>query len=145
MAQLKSGVTLREGENLVVELEAELYATAGDPISRFLGKITRFIRYWFLGWRQEGYLIITDQRIIEATKEKSCWCFEIGKHIKYVLPASVKEVGFIKGATFFCCCNAFHLYYDAFTQRTTVQLPTDDESEAQALVDKIYDIIKSAQ
>ena len=145
MTQLDSGVILNEGENLVAELEAELYASSGDPISRFIGKIVRFIKYWIFGWRQKGFLVITDQRLIEVSNEKSCWCFETGSHLKYVLPSSVKEVGYIKEATFLCFCDAYHLYYDAFTQRTTVLLPTNDEEEAQALVDKIYQTIKSVQ
>lgn len=35
MAYLKSGLNLEEGENLVMEIEAELWATSSNPIAIF--------------------------------------------------------------------------------------------------------------
>ena len=43
---MKSGLKLREGENVIVELEAELWATSSNPIARFIGEIIRIINYF---------------------------------------------------------------------------------------------------
>ena len=42
MAYLKSGLNLEEGENLVMEIEAELWATSSNPIAIFLVKLQNF-------------------------------------------------------------------------------------------------------
>ena len=42
MAYLKSGLNLEEGENLVMEIEAELWATRSNPIAIFFGKASKF-------------------------------------------------------------------------------------------------------
>ena len=44
MANLKSGLILGEDEKLVVELEAELWATSSNPIALLIGKIIKFIQ-----------------------------------------------------------------------------------------------------
>ena len=43
MANLKSGLILGEDEHLVVELEAELWATSSNPIARLIGAVVKFI------------------------------------------------------------------------------------------------------
>ena len=43
MANLKSGLILGEDEHLVVELEAELWATSSNPIARLFGAVVKFI------------------------------------------------------------------------------------------------------
>lgn len=43
MAQLKSGLELKDGETLVMELEAELWATSANPFAQALGSIRRFL------------------------------------------------------------------------------------------------------
>jgi len=145
MTQLKSGVILREGEKLVIELEAELWATSQNPIAKFIGTIVRLIAFIF-GTKKKGYIVITDQRVIEVQQTWACWVFNVGKSIKYVLPSSVKEVGYMKEGTFCgCFCQAYTLYYDAFTQRTSVLLPVNSEVEATSIVDSFYNAISSLQ
>ena len=145
MSNLKSGVQLREGENLVIELEAELWASSQNPIARFFGAIARICALIF-GTKKKGFVVITDQRVIEVQQTIACWVFNAGKEIKYVLPSSVKEVGYTKEGTFLgCFCQAYNLYYDAFTQRTSVLLPVSEEAAAQKIVDKFYEAISKAQ
>ncbi len=140
---MKSGLKLREGENVIVELEAELWATSSNPIARFIGEIIRIINL-ILGTKKYGYLVITDQRVVEVMDTKACWFFDMFKQIKYVLPSSVKEVGYIKESTFLCFCKAYHLYYDSHTQRTSILLKGADEIEAQKIVDAFFNTISKA-
>lgn len=77
---------------------------------------------------------------------KACFTFNQGKVVKYILPSSVKEVGYVKEGT--CCgcfCQSYKLYYEAFTQVTSVLLPDADEAEAQKVVDAFYKAIAKAQ
>lgn len=91
-------------------------------------------------------IVITDKRVVEIIQAKACWVFNQGKNVKYVLPSSVKEVGYTKEGSFCgCFCPAFNLYYDAFTQRTSVLLPVQEEAEAQKIVDAFYKAISAAQ
>ena len=142
MSKLKSGVVLRENENLVMELEAELWASSSNPIAKMLGVVIKFINL-ILGNKRHGYLVITDQRVVEVVQFKVCYVFNSAKNVKYVLPSSVKEIGFTKEATFCgCFCQAYNLYYDAFTQRTSVLLSSiDSDAEAQKIVDAFYNAI----
>ncbi len=39
MAELKSGIILQDGEELVAEIEAELWASSANPIAKALGNI----------------------------------------------------------------------------------------------------------
>ena len=74
------------------------------------------------------------------------WVLNTGKEVKYVLPSSVKEVGYTKQGTFFgCLCQQYNLYYESFTQSTSVMLPVTEESEAQKVVDAFYKAITAAQ
>lgn len=145
MEKLKSGVVLTEGETLVAELEAELWATSANPFAKLVGQVVKFINLIF-GNKRKGYVVITNKRVIEVIQFKALWVLNTGKNVKYVLPSSVKEVGYTKEGTFCgCFCQAFSLYYDAFTQRTSVLLSTSDESEAQKIVDAFYKAISAAQ
>ena len=94
MANLKSGLILREDENLVMELEAELWATSMNPLARLWGSIVRTVNL-ILGNKRKGFIVITDKRVMEITQFKALWVLNAGKDVKYVLPSSVKEVGFI--------------------------------------------------
>lgn len=145
MANLKSGVVLAEGEELVVELEAELWASSSNVIARFFGEIWRVIAL-ILGIKKKGYVVITTKRVIEVRQDIACWVFNVGKSVKYVLPASVKEVGYVKSGTCLgCFCQSYTLYYDAFTQRTAIQLKGMYETDAVNLVNTIYKTIQDAQ
>ena len=144
-AQLKSGLILNEGEKLVIELEAEMWATSQNPIAKLIGQIRKLLAL-ITGSKREGYIVITDKRVVEIVDFKACWVFHVAKNVKYVLPSSVKEVGYTKEGSFCgCFCPAFNLYYDAFTQRTSVLLPVTEETEAQKIVDAFYKAISAAQ
>lgn len=145
MATLKSGLILGENEHLVVELEAELWATSSNPIALLIGNIVKFLNL-LIGFKRKGYVVITDLRVVEIIQFKALWVLNTGKSVKYVLPSSVKEVGYTKEGT--CCgcfCQAYNLYYDAFTQRTSVLLSDVDEAGAQKVVDAFYKAISSSQ
>lgn len=106
-----------------------------------LGSIQKFL-FALIGTKVKGYLVITNKRVIEVTEQKACWVFNVGKNIRYVLPSSGKEIGYTKeGTVCGCLCQAYHLYYNAFTQRTSVMLNVTDESEAQNVVDAFYKTI----
>lgn len=145
MSNLKSGVILSEGEELVMELEAELWSSSSNPIARAIGEINRILSL-FIGVKKKGYVVITNKRVIEVRQKIACWCFNTGKRVTYVLPSSVKEVGYIKEGTFCgCCCQAYSLYYDAFTQRTVILLKGMHEEETANIVNVFYKTIQSAQ
>ncbi len=145
MGKLKSGIVLTEGENLVIELEAELWATSSNPLAWLVGQVVKFINL-IIGNKRKGYVVITDKRVVEVIQFKALWVFNTGKNMKYILPSSVKEVGYTKeGTCFGCFCQAYRLYYDAFTQRTSVLLSATEEAEAQKIVDAFYRAISAAQ
>ncbi|MDR1976344.1 MAG: hypothetical protein LBQ18_05075 [Campylobacteraceae bacterium] len=140
MAGTKSGVILSQDETLVLEIEAELWASASDPLSRLFGGLKRFIAKIF-GFRQKGFVVITDKRVVESYQKYSCYVFNTGKIIKYLLPSGIKEIGYYKRATCGICCAAYHIYYEGYTQSTSFLLPNGDEAEAQKVVDVFYKAI----
>ena len=142
MAQLKSGLELKDGETLVMELEAELWATSANPFAQALGSIRRFFAM-ILGFRHKGFLVITDKRVVEVYNVISCYVFNTGRRVKYLLPTSVKEVGYTKEATCGCFCPSYHLYYESFTQSTSVLLSATSDAEAQKVVDCFYSAISN--
>lgn len=146
MAEMRSGIVLGNNEKLVMELEAELWASSSNPIARFFGTIKRFIGL-LLGFKRKGFVVITDKRVVETIQFKGLWIFNIGKNVKYLLPSSVKEVGYVKeGTCFGCFCQSYSLYYDAFTQRTSVLLTSADcDEDAQKVVDAFYAAVFSSQ
>lgn len=145
MVNLKSGLILNEGENLVMELEAELWASSQNPLAKLWGSIVKFFNL-LLGNKRQGFVVITNQRVVEVIQFKALWVLNTGKNVKYLLPSSVKEVGYTKeGTCLGCFCQSYTLYYDAFTQRTSILLPSDNEDEAQKVVDSFYKAISKAQ
>lgn len=70
MATLKSGLILGENEHLVVELEAELWATSSNPISLLIGNIVKFLNL-LIGFKRKGYVVITDLRVVEIIQFKA--------------------------------------------------------------------------
>ena len=73
MEKLKSGVVLTEGETLVAELEAELWATSANPFAKLVGQVVKFINL-ILGNKRKGYVVITNKRVIEVIQFKALWC-----------------------------------------------------------------------
>ncbi len=143
MANLKCGIQLQEGEQLIFELEAELWATSHNPIAKLIGRIWRLLALIF-GTKRHGWLVITDRRVIEVATVTACWCFEVNRNVKYVLPSSVKEVGYEKEKA--CClfCDSVHFYYEGFTQTTRILLPFGEETGIK-IVDAFYNAISHAQ
>ena len=145
MANLKSGLILTEGEELILELEAELWATSNNALARIWGKIQKFLAL-IMGHKRKGFVVITNKRVVEVRQDILCWVFNAAKNLSYLLPSSVKEIGYAKRGTFLgCFCQQYILFYESFTQRTEVQLTVSDESEAQKVVDAFYKAIASAQ
>lgn len=140
-----SGIALDANEKVVIELEAELWATSANPIAKLIGQITRIISLIF-GFKKRGFLVITDRRVCEVTQRKALWIFNLGKCVKYVLPSSVKEIGYTKeGTCFGCFCQSYKLYYQAFTQDTEVLLSdVSSDEEAHKIADAFYNAIKKA-
>jgi len=143
MAALASGIELAEDEKLVMEIEAELWATGSGPIARFIGGIKKFIAMIF-GFRKRGFLIITDKRVVEISEQIGCWCVVTGRHVKNVMPNSVKEIGYVKAAACGCFCHAHYLYYVGATQRTSIQMKGADESAVFKAAEAFYEVICAA-
>lgn len=137
MTKMKSGIVLQEGENLVMELEAELWATSSNPIAKFLGAIKKIFAM-ILGCKKEGFVVITDKRVVEVIRGKFFYVFDSGKVIRYLLPSGIKEVGYSKEPTCACFCPAYHLFYESYTQGTSILLSDVDEEGAQRVVDAFY-------
>jgi len=144
MAALASGITLGENENLVVELEAELWATSSNPIAQLIGTVRRVFAA-ILGFKRKGFLVITNKRVIEVYTNVACWCITVGRHVKFLLPSSVKEIGYTKSATCGVFCPAYHLYYESFTQLTSILLKGHDEAGALKITDAFFAAISKSQ
>jgi len=142
--KLRSGVTLAENEQLALEIEAELWASSSNPIAQFIGRIRRFFAL-ILGFKMKSFLVITDKRVIEIKTLIACWCITTGRWVKYVLPSSVKEVGYKRLATCCCCCPMYVLYYEGHTQYTRVQLKGANEAAAVQAANAFYAAISHAQ
>jgi len=143
MSQTKSGIVLADGERLVLELEAELWAISANPIAQVIGEIKKVIAS-ILGFKKKGFLVITDKRVIEVSVQVACYIFTVGRQVKYVLPSSVKEIGYNRKASFGCFCPTFYLYYDAHTQCTSIQLKGAEEADAIKAANAFYDAIAAA-
>ncbi|MDR1249214.1 MAG: hypothetical protein LBK63_07925 [Treponema sp.] len=137
MATLASGIVLAEDEKLIMEIEAELWAVSSNPIARIIGGFYRVIAM-ILGFKMKGFWVITDKRVVEVSTQIACYCITVGRQVKYVLPSSVKEIGYNKIATCGCFCPAYHLYYESFTQRSSVLLKGADEAGAVKAANAFY-------
>ncbi len=144
MSQFKSGIVLTEGEHVIAELEAELWAESPNPIAKLIGQIYKFFAM-LCGHRRKGFLVITNKRVVEVINLYNCYVFNTDKGVKYVLPSSIKEVGYTKSTVCGVFCPAYYLYYDSHTQRTSIQLKSSDDASAQKLVDAFYNAIARTQ
>lgn len=127
-----------------MEIEAELWANSSNPISQIFGEIRRLISLLF-GFKKHGFIVITNKRVVEVSSRINCYVFNTGKEVKYLLPSSVKEIGYTKHSTCCCFCPAYYLYYEGMTQKTSVMLKNVDEKEAQETVSAFYSAITQAQ
>ncbi len=141
----KSGIILAKDESLEIGIEAELWASSSNIISRILGGIARFLAF-LTGVRRNGFLLLTNKRLIEVSQLKLCWVFNASKNVKTIMPSSIKEVGYYSEGTFLgCFCQAYHLYYEAYTQKTSVLLKNANEEDAEYLSNSIYNTILEQQ
>jgi len=141
---LKSGISLKDGETLVMELEAELWAASSSPVAKLLGGFYKLIAK-ILGFKIKGFLVVTDQRVIEVSEQMACYCVTTGRQIKYILPSSVKEIGYTKAKVCGLFCEAFFLYYEGLTQRTSIMLKDADENAAAKAATAFYAAISHAK
>lgn len=109
-----------------------------NSLEEFLNSVLKIC-----GYRVSGWIVITNKRVVEVKSTYNCWCIESSKEIKYVLPSSVKEVGYTKVISCGCCCPVINFYYEAHTQRTQI-LISEGEAEAQRIVDAFYAAIAAA-
>ena len=143
--KLKSGIVLAENENLVMELEAELWATSQNPIAQIIGQVKKLIGLLF-GIKREGFVVITDKRVVEVIQGKACWVLNTGKVVTYLMPSSIKECGYTKeGTVCGCFCQAYTFYYKGWTQRTSIMLKDADEKEAQGVVESFYKALQTTK
>ena len=143
--KLKSGIVLGENENVVMELEAELWATSQNPIAQIIGQIKKLIGLLF-GIKREGFVVITDKRVVEVFQTKACWVLNTGKVVTYLMPNSIKECGYTKeGTVCGCFCQGYTFYYEAWTQRTSIMLKDADEKEAQGVVESFYKALQATK
>lgn len=143
--KLKSGIVLGENENVVMELEAELWATSQNPIAQIIGQIKKLLGL-FLGIKREGFVVITDKRVVEVFQTKACWVLNTGKVVTYLMPNSIKECGYTKeGTVCGCFCQGYTFYYEAWTQKRAILLKDADEKEAQSVVDSFYKALQATK
>ncbi len=137
----KSGFVLDDGEILELAIEAELWAGSSNPIDRFLGACARLWSLLF-GTKKEGFIIITNKRVVEISKQKACWVFNTGKEVKTLMPSGIFEVGYTAQGTFCgCFCQAYHLYYEGHTQTTSILLKGANEQDAATMASTLYEIL----
>ena len=97
------------------------------------------------GIKREGFVVITDKRVVEVIQTKACWVLNTGKVVTYLMPNSIKECGYTKEGTICgCFCQAYTFYYEGWTQRTSIMLKDADEKEAQGVVDSFYKALMAA-
>lgn len=137
MAELKSGVIMMAGETLVAEIEADLWSVSANPLARMIGDIKKFV-YGLLGTKRKGFIVITDKRVVEVFDSITCYIFNTGRTVRYLLPQSIKEVAYIKRATCGFFCPAYYLVYEGLTQSTSIMLQDASDASAQKLVDSFY-------
>jgi hypothetical protein len=144
MSTLKSGIALADNEKLVMELEAELWATDPNPIMRVVQTIFKVIAK-ILGTKVKGFVVITDKRVIEVETKIVCFAFTAGRAVRYILPRSIMDVGYTRQGTFLgCFCPMYYLYYKSITGRINeVLLKGSDEPGAMKAASAFYEAINN--
>jgi hypothetical protein len=139
MANLKSGLCLNPGEEVVMELEAEMWADGSSIIQKAVGQIRKLIGS-ILGFKRDGFIVVTNKRVVEIVQFKAFFVLNQGRCVKILTPGSIKEVGYTREGQFCgCLCQSYNLFYESFTQKTSVLLSSvDSEDGAQKVVDAFY-------
>ena len=134
---LKSGVSLMEGETLIVEVEAEMYDTGSGPLGRILGIFGKFAAK-ATGSVERGHLVVTDKRIALVTEQKFCCVFTRSRKVESVLPNGVYRVGWKREGTIACCCPVYNLFYSSRYGGRDIRLIGADESTAAKAADAFF-------
>jgi hypothetical protein len=111
MATLKSGIKLANDENLVMEIEAELWASSSNPFAKMMGLLRQFFAL-ILGTKIKCFWVITNKRVVVVTELVNWYCFPVRREIRNILPQSITAVGYTREATCWCFCPAYTLYYN---------------------------------
>ena len=138
---LKSGYKLEDGEQLVMEIEANMRETSSNPLA-VLWDAIRGIFELILGFSNKGFLVMTNKRVVMITKYKAFFVIEKGSTLSNILPHSVSNVGYSKMGT--CCCGLFCKKYQFFftaAHEYEFTLFSSTDEDAKAIVDAFYNAL----
>ena len=141
MAATKSGVVLQDGEQLIVELEAELWATTSNFFLNMGLTIMKVIMK-ILGTSMKGFVVVTNKRIIEVNTKKVCFVFTMSREIKCIMPHCLLNVGYAREGTLACFCPVYCLVYGGHSMMPRrVRLKGFDEDQAAKLAGEVFNAI----
>lgn len=133
-----------DGEQLVVEIEAEMYDVGSGPLGRILGIFSKFTAK-FTGSVEKGFLVVTDKRIITVTEQKVCCVFQRSKGISCYLPNSVYKMGWRKEGTLLCLCPTINLWYSTkHGDGKNIRMIGATEDTAMKIVDAFFKMISQS-
>lgn len=141
---MKCKIIPMDDENVVMEVEGELWARSSNPIARLIGFICKCIGFVF-GYRKSAYMVMTTRRIIFFKKSVLLWCFPTATESYSVLPQAICSVGYTRRGTFLgCFCPMYCLrMVDNSGSITDLQLKGASENETVRYANAMYDAIKS--
>jgi len=135
---LQSGVSLMEGETLVMEIEAEMYDTGSGPLGRIFGIFGKFLAQ-ATGSVARGHIVVTDKRVALSTVQKFCCIFTRSREIMSVLPNSVYKIGWTRAGTIACLCPTYNLWYSTrYGDGKNIRLIGADEATAAKAADAFF-------
>ena len=138
---MKNNIVLVDGEEISFQIEAKISSGVNNPLMKAFDKATRFIWMYLLGYKKNGFLTVTNKRVIISSQESILWCVESSKLVKTITPQSIKEIGYTMDKSFFCFCPTYVLYYEGLTDNFKVYLPDNNEQEVAEYAVKFYDAI----
>jgi len=136
----KSGVKLDDGEQIVVELEAELYARSANPFAQAAGSLLRLLDRIF-GNKNSVFVVVTNKRIIELREHKVCYVFVTQRVVLNVLPQNVLDVGYERKAMIGCCCPAYTIFYNCHSGGRELMVRGLNEDGAAKAAKTFFDAI----
>jgi len=138
----KSGVKLDDGEQIVVELEADLYARSANPFAQAAGSLLRLIDKIF-GNKNAVFVVVTNKRVIEVREHKVCYVFVTQRVTLNVLPQNVLEVGYERKAQLGCFCPAYNIFYTCHTGGRSLMVRGLNEEGAAKAAKQFFDAVIS--
>lgn len=138
---MAQNIPLLPGEEIVFQLEGDVFGGGANPISQAIARINAFVSK-ILGTKIKATLVVTTQRVIEYREVINCWCVPVSRDFKVVLPHSIKEVGYHRVTT--CgCFPYFALYYQSMTQSTFFPVKDGSDEQLAGYVEKFYKAMKA--